>query len=447
MTIKPPIPARPDHMDVGTAFILLAVVAGLIGAGLSLWLRVPAGPVAAVASWRAIALQHGSILLFFSVLPALLGGFGNWFVPLQIGAHDTAFPRLAVLSFCLTAAGLVLTLGGLLAGASSLVLLLALHVSALAILLCAANLVATILNLRAPGMGLGDMPLFAWSQLIASCLAITALPMLTAAVTVLAVRGVPPVVPLQHLFRVLGYPGFCIMILPGFGVISEIVATLGGRPLVGRRFAIGAMAVLALAGFLVWAERLLRGGALLPDAGGSLPTLAIVLPALAMSGCWIVTLWQAPTLRLLRQTPGLFAVGFILVLSSGSLAALVGPGPGTPGPGSVPLHDVLSCGAVFAMFAGFYYWIGKMTGRSYPEPLGRLQFWLLFAGILLSMLPSAILAAAGAALTVLSLAVFALIVVVTLTRRRPVPSSPWGAGAATAEWRLPSPVPHRAARA
>ena len=437
-------------MDIGTGFILLAVVAGLAGALLSLWLELPhalpAGQVPGPEAWRAIALQHGPILVFFSVIPALIGGFGTWFVPLQIGARDTAFPRLAALSLCLTAAGLVMTLGGLLPGASGLLLLVALHVSGIAILLCAINLVATLLNMREAGMALSAMPLFAWSQLIAGCLAVVALPMLMAAVTVMAVHGVPPTLSLQHLFRVLGYPGFCIMILPGFGLVSEIVCSLGGRALVGRRLMIGAMATLAAVGFLVWAHRLLQGGLPANDSGGSVQTLSIVLPALAMTGCWIATLWRAPgRLSLLRRTPGLFAAGFVVVLLSGGLAGLLIQGPTGRAAAPEDLHSMLALGSVFAMFAGFYYWVGKMTGKPYPEALGRLQFWLLFAGVNLTMAASATLAALGAALTGLSMLLFALIVAVTLSRRRSVADNPWGSGAATPEWRLPSPVPHGAA--
>lgn len=442
-------------MDTGTCFILFAVVAGLVGGVLSLWLRLPTatGSGAALGPWRAIALQHGLVLVFFSIIPALLGGFGTWFVPLQIGASDTAFPRLAAVSFCLIVCGLLLTLGGLLASTSGVLLLIGLHVSGIAILLCSINLVATLLNMRDPGMSLGAMPLFAWSQLIAGCLAVVTVPMLMAALTVMALHGVPPSVPLQHLFGVLGYPGVCIMILPGFGLVSEIVCSLGGRPLAGRRLMIGAMAALALAGFLAWADQLLHGG-LLSGGGGSLRALSIVLPALAIVGCWTATLGSARRWSsLLRRTPGLFALGFAAVLLLGGVGALLAPDMAgrNPAAGSFApdrLHYVLSIGTVFALFAGFYYWIGKMTGRPYPETAGRLQFWLMFAGVNLAALPIRAVpavAGAGVALTCLSMLLFAVIVGVTLSRRQSVAANPWGAGAVTHEWRLPSPVPHGAA--
>ena len=438
-------------MDTGTCFILFAVATGLAGGLLSLWLRLPAatGAAPALEPWRALALQHGPVLVFFSVIPALLGGFGTWFVPLQIGAADPAFPRLAAASFCLTVCGLLLTLGGLLASTSGLLLLIALHVSGIAILLCSINLVATMLNMRDPDMSLGAMPLFAWSQLIAGCLAVVTVPMLMAALTVLARHGVPPAVPLQHLFGVLGYPGLCIMILPSLGLVSEIVCSLGGSPPAFRRLMIGAMAALALAGFLFWADQLLHG-AVLGGGGGGVRAASILLPVLAICACWAVTLGRMPRWSsLLRRTPGLFACGFAVVLLAGGIGTLLAPDlPGQAADGSLGsdrLHYVLSIGTMFAMFAGFYYWIGKMTGRPYPERAGRPQFWLMFAGVNLAALPVPALAEAGVALTCLSMLLFALIVAVTLSRRRSVAANPWGPGAVGREWRLPSPVPHGAA--
>ena len=409
----PRVSGRSSHLRTGTGFILLAILAGLVGAVLSLCLHVPSLMQGTHAgAWRAVALQHGPIMVAFAAIPALLGGFGTAVVPLQVGAPDTAFPRLAVLSLLLTAGGFATVLGGLLPGAPPFLPLGALYVSGLAILLYSANLVATMLNMRRPGMSLGAMPVFAWSQMIASLLALTAVPLLLAALTLLASRGTLPMSPVQHLFRFLGAPGDAIMILPGLGLASEIVSGLCGRPLAGRRLVLVSMALLAGVGVLDWANRLLSGAA---GGGDAVSRAATILPVLAILGCWAVTLWRAPRASaMLRQVPGLFALGFMVLLLGIAVADLRASGS---------LHDGPALAAVFALFAGAYWWVGTVTGRTYPQALGRLQFWLLAAGAGLAMLPQATLAAAGDALTSLSVLVFALVVVLALLRGRSLPAA------------------------
>ncbi len=426
----PRLSGHSSHLRTGTGFILLAVLAGLVGGALSLCLHVPSlmqGPHA--GAWRTVALQHGPIMVAFAAIPALLGGYGTWFVPLQVGAPDTAFPRLAVISLLLTAAGFVMVLGGLLPGSPAFLPLAALYVSGVAVLLYSANLVATMLNMRAPGLSLGAMPVFAWSQMIAALLALFAVPLLLAALTLLAFRGAS-VSPVQHLFRFLGIPGDAIMVLPGLGLVSGIVSGLGGRPLVGRRVVLASMALLAGVGGLDWANRLLSGTI---GANDLLSRAAMVLPALAILGCWVATLWRAPHARAMAgQVPGLFALGFMVLLSGGAVAGLRA---------SAPLHDGPALAAVFAMFAGAYWWAGTVTGRAYPERLGRLQFWLLSVGVVFSMLPQPTLAALGAALTSLSVLVFALVAVLTLLRRQAAPRD-----LASPDWSAASPIRPGAAR-
>ena len=409
---------RSSHLRTGAGFILLAILAGLVGSALSLCLHVPSLMQGShAAAWRVVGLQHGPIMVAFAAIPALLGGFGTWFVPLQVGASDTAFPRVAASSLLLTAAGLVMVLAGLLPGAPTVLPLAALYLSGLAILLYSANLVATMLNMRTAGMSLGAMPVFAWSQMIAALLALTAVPLLLAALTRLATAGSLPVSPVQHLFRFLGTPGDAIMILPGLGLVSEIVSGLGGRSLVGRRVVLGSMGLLAGVGVVNWANRLLSG-----TIGTDVVShAAMVLPMLAILGCWAVTLWRAPrAAAVAKEVPGLFALGFMVLLLG---LVLVGMRA------SAPPHDAAALAAVFAMFAGAYWWIGIATGRAYPERLGRLQFWLLFTGAVLGMLPQATLGALGAALTSLSVLVFALVVLVVATRQS-VPAELRGVGPA-----------------
>ncbi len=418
---------RLGHLRTGTGFILLAILAGMVGAVLSLCLHVPSlmqEPHA--GAWRIVALQHGPIMVAFAAIPALLGGYGTSIVPLQIGAPDTAFPRLAALSLLLTAAGFVMVLCGLLPGQQAVLPLAALYVSGLAMLLYSANLVATMLNMRALGMSLGAMPMFAWSQMIAALLVLFTVPLLLAALTLSASGGMTPSSPVQHLFRFLGAPGDAIMILPGLGLVSEIVSGLGGRPLVGRRVVLASMALLAGVGALDWANRLLSGTT---GTGDLVSRAAMLLPALAILGCWAATLWRAPRARALAgQVPGLYALGFMVLLLGTTLAGMRA---------SAPLHDGPALAAVFAMFAGAYWWIGTVTGRIYPQFPGRLQFWLLSAGAGLALLPQATLAAFGAALTSLSVLVFALVVAAVL-RGRTVPAV--SRDVAGRDWPLPSPV-------
>ncbi len=408
----PRLPGHFSHLQTGTGFILLSVVAGLAGGVLSLCLHVPAlmqGPHA--EAWRVVALRHGPIMVAFAAIPALLGGFGTWFVPIQVGAPDTAFPRLAALSLLLTVAGLAAVLCGLLPGVPAAVTLAALYLSGLAILLCSANLIATMLNMRRADMSLGAMPLFAWSQMIAACLAWFAVPLLLAALTLLAQHRALPVSPVRHLFRFLGAPGDAIMILPGLGLVSEIVSGLCGRPLVGRRLVLASMALLAGIGALDWANQLLSGTI---GINNLVSRVAMLLSVLAILGCWAATLWRSPRSSAAgKRVPGLFALGFMVLLLDTVVAGMRS---------SAPLHDGPALSAVFAMFAGAYWWMGTLTGRAYPEALARLQFWLLAAGTSFSMLPQATAAAIGAAFTSLSVLVFALVVVLTLARRQ---ADPW----------------------
>lgn len=427
----PRLPRWPGHAEIGTFYIVLAIVAGLVGGALSLSLKLPAmldaGP-GMHAAWRAAALQHGPMLLFFSGIPALLGGFGNWFVPLLIGARDTALPRLGAIAFGLTAAGLALILFGLLPGTSPMVLLAAIHLAGAGLLLCAINLIATVLNMRTGGMTLGEMPLFVWAQLLACCLAVVALPMLLAALALIAQPAIVTGRPLPPL-RLLALPGIGIMVLTGFGLAAEILADLGGSRFAGRRTMIVAMAALAVGGFLAWAHRLLAG---VSASSGALLSPLVLLPMLVMAGCCMVTLASAPRRRLLlRQASGLFAIGFVIVLSLGGTLGSLPSGRGVP----QPLHDLPSLGVMFAVFAGFYHWIGRMTGKPHPETLGRMQFWLLAAGVTLTTASSPELAAVGAALTSLSMLLFALIVVVTLTRARSPDASCRIVGGTLPEWR------------
>jgi len=413
-----------DHRHLGTAFIILGVLAGLVGGVLSL----------------GHSALHGPILIVFSALPALIGGFGNWLVPAQAGARGLAMPRLGLLSLAFVACGFGVTLAGLQGGA--LLPLLGFQLGCMGLLLCAISLLATLLNERPAGCDLSSLPPFALSQLFACSNLAVALPLLAGGIASAALRG-GAAYPLTHLFSAFGYPGFCAMLLPGFGLAAEIVPAFAGGVLAGRRLFIGALAMLASGSLLFWAHTLLRGGlgAASPvrDAVGA---ALILLPSLAMAGCLMLTLFRGRGWSLLRA-PCLMAMAFVVLLPLGAiraLAAFVGTNSGSM---LQSLHESVALATVCALFGGFYFWIGKMSGRPYPERLARLQLLFMLAGGLTSLSPGggSIAFAAGAACTSVSLLMFVAVLLVTLTRARGLPANPWGPSARGPEWKLPSPLP------
>ena len=497
-----------NHKDIGTMYLVFAIVGGLVGGSLSIMMRLELQQPGLQFfhdphMFNVFTTAHGLIMVFFMIMPALIGGFGNWMVPLMIGAPDMAFPRMNNISFWLLPAALTLLVismfvegepGGNGVGAGWTVYaplstsghpgpavdfaILSIHLAGASSILGAINFITTIFNMRAPGMTLHKMPLFVWSQLVTVFLLLLSLPVLAGAITMLltdrnfgttffsADGGGDPVL-FQHLFWFFGHPEVYVLILPAFGVISQIVATFSKKPVFGYLGMAYAMVAIGAIGFIVWAHHMYTVGMSTgAQAYFIAATMVIAVPTGVKIFSWIATMWGG---SIEFKTPMLWAIGLIFLFTVGGVTGVVLANAGVDRVVQdtyyvvAHFHYTMSLGATFGIFAAWYYWFPKMSGYMYDEWIGKLHFWVTFLGVNLVFFPQHFLGLAGmprriadypdafagwnyfsslgSYLSGLGVLIFLFGVARAFIRKEKAANNPWGAGATTLEWTLSSPPP------
>ena len=488
-----------NHKDIGTMYLWFSLTMFFVGGINALLLRSelfkPGLQIMQPEFFNQLTTMHGLIMVFGAIMPAFVG-FANWQIPMQIGAPDMAFARMNNFSFWLLppAALLLVTSyfvpGGAPAAGWTVYAplsvqmgpgmdlgIFALHIMGASSIMGSINIITTILNMRAPGMTLMKMPLFVWTWLITAYLLVAVMPVLAGAITMIltdrhfgtsffnAAGGGDPVM-FQHIFWFFGHPEVYILILPAFGIVSEIIPAFSRKKLFGYASMVYATASIAILSFIVWAHHMYTTG--MPVTGQLFfmyATMLIAVPTGVKVFNWLATMWRG---SMTFETPMLFAVGFLFVFTVGGLTGIVCAVASF----DIQIQDTyyvvahfhytMVAGSLFGLFAGTYFWIPKWTGHMYDEKLGKLHFWLTMVFFNVTFFPMHFLGLAGmprryadypmqfadfnALATIgafgfgLSQLIFVWVVLKCIKGGPKAAAKPWE-GAEGLEWTLPSPAP------
>jgi len=527
-----------DHKVIGIQYLLLALFSVFVGMVLSVFMRMRlawpaekwpllqqlfpdgfAGGPMTPEFYLSMMTMHGTIMVFFVLTTAPLSGFGNYFLPIQIGARDMAFPTLNMLSFWVTFVALMVMMAALFAaggapisgwtgyaplsalgeiagpglGLGQTLWIISIAIFCVASLLTSLNFLATTINLRAPGMSLGRMPLTVWSWFTTAILALLAFPVLLAGGILLLLdrlggtsffipgglvvsdqlirhEGGSPLL-WQHLFWFFGHPEVYIAILPGMGVTSHILSTFCRKPIFAYKAMVSAIFAIGFISYIVWGHHMFMSGmSPYTSMAFSITTLAVGVPSAIKTFNWLATLWGS---QIRFTTAMLFALGFVSLFVTGGVTGLLLAQPAV----DIFLHDtyfvvahfhmIMGVAAIFGIFGGIFFWFPKMFGRMMNETLGRVHFWLTLVGVYAVFMPMHFLGAAGAPrryaeltefqflkplqplhlfisvaafITIASQLIFLVNVIWSAWKGKTASVNPWEA--TSLEWTIPSPPPH-----
>ncbi|WP_226663923.1 cytochrome c oxidase subunit I [Microbulbifer aggregans] len=422
-----------NHKDIGSMYLWFSFAMFLLGGCMALVIRAelfqPGLQIVQPEFFNQMTTMHGLIMVFGAVMPAFVG-LANWMIPMMIGAPDMALPRMNNWSFWILPFAFAMLASTLFmeggapnfgwtfyaplsteyAPPSVTFFIFSIHIMGASSIMGAINIVATILNMRAPGMTLMKMPLFVWTWLITAYLLIAVMPVLAGVVTMMlmdihfgtsffsAAGGGDPVL-FQHVFWFFGHPEVYIMILPAFGIVSAIIPTFARKPLFGYSSMVYATASIAFLSFIVWAHHMFTVG--MPIAGELFfmyATMLIAVPTGVKVFNWVTTMFRG---SMTFETPMLFAIAFVILFTIGGFSGLML----AIAPADFQYHDtyfvvahfhyVLVPGAIFSITAGVYYWLPKWTGHMYNETMGKVHFWLAFIGLNVTFFPMHFVGLAG----------------------------------------------------